>query len=110
MPRRWQSTGSPTATLAEEKFGSLRVHCKRVPAGRTTSRALAPTLRRDTRKPSAITARVANANLDFIPHLGRTPRIDLALNCRTHAKSPRGFANLITTLFRGQLAEFGHPW
>lgn len=67
-------TGSPTSTVAEEKLGSLRVHCKRVPAGRTTSLALAPRLRRTTR-PSRLTARATWTRRNFILHLGRTPQI-----------------------------------
>jgi hypothetical protein len=65
------------ATVAEEKFGSFRVHFRRVPAGRTVSRALAlvvrpGTVRLRTAKVRRDTARTAN-ELDFITHLGLTP-------------------------------------
>src|SRR6266446_7841505 len=52
--------------LAEERFSSFSVHFRRVPAGRTISRALAlrVKVRRDT-------ARTAN-HLDFMTHLGLT--------------------------------------
>jgi hypothetical protein len=33
MVRSWHSTGSPTAAVADEKFGSSMVHCSKVPAG-----------------------------------------------------------------------------
>src|SRR5258708_13479245 len=38
---RWQSTGSPTSGVAEEKLGSLMVQRRRVPAGTTVSCARA---------------------------------------------------------------------
>src|SRR5579863_3550433 len=68
MPRRWQSTGSPTATVEEEKFGSFMVHCRRVPAGRTTSRALAVKVKVETTRHTADTASAVR-RLNFISHL-----------------------------------------
>src|SRR5579864_6211916 len=53
-----------------DRFGSLSVHCRRVPAGRTTSRALASWLEKTT-KPSRDTARDTERTCDFILHLGR---------------------------------------
>jgi len=59
--------GSPTAAVAEEKLGSFMVHFRRVPAGKTVSRALAQRVkaRRDT-------ARTANELVSF-RYLGLTP-------------------------------------
>jgi hypothetical protein len=48
------------------------VHFRRVPAGRTVSRALALRVRLRTVKARRDTARTAN-ELDFITHLGLTP-------------------------------------
>src|SRR6202022_2830940 len=39
---RWQTTGSPTSAVAEEKLGSSRVQRRSVPAGTTMFWALAP--------------------------------------------------------------------
>jgi hypothetical protein len=47
--------------VAEEKFGSLRVHCSKVPAGKTASRALALKV-----TPRRETSRVPYRNLYFI--------------------------------------------
>src|SRR5215471_6899278 len=68
MPRRWHRTGSPTSTVFDERLGSSSVHCKRVPAGTTISRALALRV-----KAKRDTARRENSSLHFILHLGRTP-------------------------------------
>src|SRR5712692_4474588 len=35
IPSAWQSTGSPTSAVADEKFGSLSVHRRSAPAGTT---------------------------------------------------------------------------
>src|SRR5436305_13941988 len=71
MPRRWHSTGSPTFTVADERFGSFMVHCKRVPAGRTRSRALAV---RVIVRLNRNAETVASRKRDFILHLSRLPR------------------------------------
>src|SRR5215470_14766558 len=68
MLRRWQSTGSPTAAVAEEKLGSLRVHCRSVPAGRTTLCALALRV-----KPSNRVARVAQSPYFITPPQSHAP-------------------------------------
>jgi hypothetical protein len=33
----WQRTGSPTSAVRDDKLGSSSVHCKSIPAGRTSS-------------------------------------------------------------------------
>src|SRR5208283_1825566 len=93
--RRWHSTGSPTATDAEEKLGSLSVHCRRVPAGRTISRALAHKVRRET-KHSRDTTRSATAELDFI----ESPR--------SHAPKIRGTVPKQPALSQPRLREVKH--
>src|ERR1700739_3788654 len=74
MPRKWQRMGSPTSTVLVERFGSLRVHCRSVPAGRTTSRASANGLSVRTTRPSRANAGIACGKVDFILHLGRLPQ------------------------------------
>jgi hypothetical protein len=53
--------------VADERLGSSMVHFRRVPAGRTISRALA--LRVKARRDTARTT----YQLDFMTHLGLTP-------------------------------------
>jgi hypothetical protein len=59
------------------------VHCRRVPAGRTVSRALALVVRLKTVRLKTVRLRTVNATrdtartayeLDFMTHLGLTPR------------------------------------
>src|SRR5277367_3631201 len=42
MVFKWHNTGSPIAAVAEEKFGSSKVHCSNVPAGTSWSCARPP--------------------------------------------------------------------
>src|ERR1700690_1066132 len=72
MEWRRQSTGSPTATVAEEKLGSSSVHRRIVPAGRIISRALALVVKVRTVKVRRVKVRRrdtttrARRELDFI--------------------------------------------
>src|SRR3981081_2762893 len=100
MPRKWHSTGSPTATVDEEKFGSFIVHCKSVPAGRTTSRVLALRV-----KPSARTARGAQT-IDFIT----PPRSHAPIRDMKCARNVLNAAQLITDLSSGQSGMQKKSW
>src|SRR5579864_7605681 len=97
-----------------EKFGSLRVHCKRVPAGRTVSRALAPRLNVTTIRPSTLTARAARTRIDFIltsvahPKFlagsGARPRLWVQKsNHRSNGESIRKFAIVMKAARGGSL-------
>src|SRR5215470_12854722 len=95
MLRRWQSTGSPTAAVAEEKLGSFRVHCRRVPAGRTTLCALALRV-----KPSNRVARVAQNTYFITPPQSHAP--SFFLGAAEHALVT---AKFVTGLGGGQRGE-----
>src|SRR5258708_3691111 len=100
MPRRWHSTGSPTSTVDEEKLGSFMVHCNRVPAGRTTSRALAPAV-----QPTPVKPRVPNTTLHFI----HPPRFVGHLQLRVLTRDPLQCCASNHNFFRGSIryrAEF----
>jgi hypothetical protein len=63
MLRGWHRNGSPTLAVAEEKFGSSIMQVSSVPAGKTTSFAMALPV-----KPSA-SATHRNKTLAFIVEL-----------------------------------------
>src|SRR5215467_12733126 len=90
--------GSPTSTVLLDRLGSLSVHCRSIPAGRTTLRALASWLEKTTR-PSMHT-RAAERTWDFILHLGRFAsesgglRYRPALVCFAHLITVSGYRSI----------------
>src|SRR5579864_1668386 len=84
-------------------LGSLRVHCRRVPAGRTMSRALA--LKEKTDRPSVETARAAYNRRDFIEFTS----IDRLLIRRPRDSPLRDGWNLITEFRAGSIRFWAEP-